>query len=332
MGGKYSISALIITYNEERCINRAIKSILNIVDEIVVIDTYSTDNTVEIALLSPLVKVFYKEWNNDFSEVRNYGLSKLSNKWCLIIDADEVFSSLLDFKKTIKTLNTNISYCPVIENVNDFNVYNIPRLFYVKDKDRYIGCVHEYLFRSSYNIKNTEIFTLFHDGYEENIYASKFKFERNKFLIEKQLQEEPLSIRWHYYNYKYTTSDNEKRLVFEFFSKIPVPFERESEVYCINIFVLKVLFLIQNNKFCEAYFEINRLIKHYDSSKQLLYLDLLSGFNIMNGHIYGRKLNLNIKYKLLCLDKLCDDKFIYFKPSNADVLKLKYEINEFYSK
>jgi glycosyltransferase involved in cell wall biosynthesis len=96
------ISATIITYNEERNIQRCLDSLLGIADEIVVIDSFSTDKTQEICL-----KYGVKFIQNAFAghiEQKNFAIAQTEFDWILSLDADESLSdtlrqSLLDVKK-----------------------------------------------------------------------------------------------------------------------------------------------------------------------------------------------------------------------------------------
>jgi glycosyltransferase involved in cell wall biosynthesis len=81
------LSAVIIAKNESAVIERCLKS-LDGVDEIIVVDTGSDDNTVEIAKKHAKVYTDYT-WNDDFSEARNYALSKSTGDWNISIDCDE---------------------------------------------------------------------------------------------------------------------------------------------------------------------------------------------------------------------------------------------------
>jgi tetratricopeptide (TPR) repeat protein len=82
------ISCCMITRDEEDCIAGAIRSVSWLADEVIVVDTGSTDDTVSIAE-SEGARVFHHSWGNDFSEARNYSISKAEGDWILILDADE---------------------------------------------------------------------------------------------------------------------------------------------------------------------------------------------------------------------------------------------------
>lgn len=108
------ISAVIITKNEAANIARALHSIKEIVDEVLIIDGYSTDDTFEIA--SRLgAKVIQKKWEG-YSQNKNYGNQLAKNDWILSIDADEELSPAL-----VKALQ-EITLVP--SNVYSFNRLN----------------------------------------------------------------------------------------------------------------------------------------------------------------------------------------------------------------
>ena len=85
-----TLSVCIITYNEEANIRRTLESVKNIADEIVVVDSRSTDNTVALAQ-SLGAKVFIEEWKG-FAPQKNSALAKASCDWVLSLDADEEVS------------------------------------------------------------------------------------------------------------------------------------------------------------------------------------------------------------------------------------------------
>ncbi|HLC94269.1 MAG TPA: glycosyltransferase family 2 protein [Patescibacteria group bacterium] len=96
------ISALILAKNEEKAIEKAIKSV-SFCDEVVVIDDYSTDKTAEIAQRNGTV-VRQRHLTQDFAAQRNFGEGECRGKWILCIDADEYVTDTLaqEIKKTIQ--------------------------------------------------------------------------------------------------------------------------------------------------------------------------------------------------------------------------------------
>ncbi len=83
-----TISLCMIARDEESNIARAIDSVKEIVDEIIVVDTGSKDSTAKIARELG-ASVFHFEWTDDFSAARNFSISKATSDWILILDADE---------------------------------------------------------------------------------------------------------------------------------------------------------------------------------------------------------------------------------------------------
>ncbi len=85
------ISAVIITFNEEKNIKRCLDSLNNVADEIVVVDSFSTDKTEEICSEYKNVS-FYQNPFTDYSQQKNYANSLAKNEFILSIDADEAIS------------------------------------------------------------------------------------------------------------------------------------------------------------------------------------------------------------------------------------------------
>lgn len=98
------ISAVIITHNEEKKIGQCLDGLKDVADEIVVVDSFSTDQTAAICALHN-VKFFQRNWD-DYSSAKNYGNSKATNDWVLSIDADEALSDELK-KSVIGVKNKN---------------------------------------------------------------------------------------------------------------------------------------------------------------------------------------------------------------------------------
>jgi glycosyltransferase involved in cell wall biosynthesis len=108
------ITATIITYNEERNIARAMES-LRCCDEIVVVDSGSTDRTPEIAAKLGAI-VIESPWTG-YSKQKNYAAERASNDWILSIDADEALSEALEGE-----------IWQIKKNGPQFDAYTMPRL------------------------------------------------------------------------------------------------------------------------------------------------------------------------------------------------------------
>jgi glycosyltransferase involved in cell wall biosynthesis len=107
------VSACIIAKNEEDNLPRLLESIKGKFDEIVLVDTGSTDKTVEIAK-SYGAKVFYREWNG-FADARQYAVEKAAGEWIWFFDADcELEEDEYErFKRILLLIHEN----PVIEGI-----------------------------------------------------------------------------------------------------------------------------------------------------------------------------------------------------------------------
>jgi len=164
---KVPVSLCMIIKDEEKYLARCLASVKPIVDEMIVVDTGSTDRSKDIAITFG-AKVYDYEWKNDFAEARNYSISKASGEWILILDGDEVISPLdhAHFSKMVKkTPRVPIAYSIITRNYNKLaNIVGwIPndgtyleeeaaigwlpsekvRLFYGKDQIWFEGAVHE---------------------------------------------------------------------------------------------------------------------------------------------------------------------------------------------
>ncbi len=128
------LSVTIITYNEEKNIRDCLNSV-KWADEIVVVDSFSTDKTIEICR-EYTDRVYQNKWHG-FVEQKNLTLSKASNNWVLSIDADERISD--ELREEIRGL---------LNNSLKFDGYYIPRkTFYVKKWILHCGWYPDYKIR-----------------------------------------------------------------------------------------------------------------------------------------------------------------------------------------
>jgi|GEM_PF-893490 len=118
---KATLSLSMIVKNEEEHLAKCLRSVRPVVDEMIVVDTGSTDRTMDIAKVFG-AQVFEFPWTGDFSEARNHSLSKAKGDWILILDGDEVLS-LLDLK-TLRELTGKKPVSPVAYSILTRNYTN----------------------------------------------------------------------------------------------------------------------------------------------------------------------------------------------------------------
>ncbi|MCB0382366.1 MAG: glycosyltransferase, partial [Psychroserpens sp.] len=97
------LSGVIITFNEERNIERCLQSLVNVVDEIVVVDSFSKDDTKNICLKFNVK--FIEQKFLGYIEQKNFALSHASNDFIVSLDGDEALSETL--QKSIIELKSN---------------------------------------------------------------------------------------------------------------------------------------------------------------------------------------------------------------------------------
>ncbi len=100
------LSVYIVTLNEEKRLDRTLKAASEVADEIVVVDSGSTDQTKEIALKNK-AKFLFHEWKN-ISSQKNFAQNQCQNDWVLSLDADEVLSA--DLIEEIKEIKKNPTF------------------------------------------------------------------------------------------------------------------------------------------------------------------------------------------------------------------------------
>jgi len=146
---KVPLTAIIPTLNEAKNIEQAIKSV-QFADEILVIDSFSTDGTIEIARKMG-ARVIQRKFD-DFSSQKNYAISKATNDWVFILDADERLPDELQDEIIATTYNTNKKNAYWIYRRNFFANIEVKYSGWQNDKvmrlfDRktckYKGLVHE---------------------------------------------------------------------------------------------------------------------------------------------------------------------------------------------
>lgn len=171
-----SIGAALIVKNEQRCLARCLDSIRPIVDEIVVVDTGSSDDSVAIALECG-ARVLHQEWTGDFSQARNLGLDALRADLVLYIDADEWLApgsaSRASLDEAMAVQPDAAIYRVLLRPRPGFTPYRECRLWTHRPEVRFRGVVHESVVPDLNAIMAAEgrgmgevDLLLEHDGYE----------------------------------------------------------------------------------------------------------------------------------------------------------------------
>ena len=102
-----TISLCIITKNEEKKLQRFLGKTNNFFHELVLIDTGSSDGTIDLAK-SLGFQVYEYQWDNSFSKVRNFGLEKCSKDFVFFLDADEEILNPVQINETLDRIHSDI--------------------------------------------------------------------------------------------------------------------------------------------------------------------------------------------------------------------------------
>ncbi|MFE8048552.1 glycosyltransferase [Brenneria goodwinii] len=201
------ISVCMIVKDESQHLENTLISIAKYFDDIVVVDTGSTDNTKDIAK-SFTGKVFDFEWISDFSAARNYSLSFAKYDWILVVDADEEISSI-DVSALHQLMHVNPQAIGRVVQINHIDEGDgvgvvkepISRLFR-KELYHYQGIIHEQVVpKNKENVSSNRFMapiSLSHIGYRKEILQSKDKIARNIGLLKKALESAPEEPYLHY--------------------------------------------------------------------------------------------------------------------------------------
>ena len=193
-----TISLCMIVKNEEKHLSGCLDSVRGMVEQVVIVDTGSTDRTVEIAR-SHGAAVFFFPWCNDFSAARNESLRHATGEWILWLDADERLNCV------------GTAHC-LLENASspDIDAYWVPirspkpnegydfhyaiRFFRNFPGIHFVGEVHEFvdpfLLERGANIVRAQ-FVIEHLGYAIDSLKMEEKLQRNMLLLRKSFERDP---------------------------------------------------------------------------------------------------------------------------------------------
>ncbi|KLU62985.1 SPBc2 prophage-derived glycosyltransferase SunS [Peptococcaceae bacterium CEB3] len=196
---KLSLSLCLITRDEEQSLPACLESIRDLAAEIIVVDTGSRDETIQIAAAAG-ARIFHFPWSGDFSAARNYALSQAHGDWVLVLDADERLQVVEH--TTLRGLLDNEGadgYYLEIQNSLAPGLVShdkAVRLFRNKPCYRFRGAIHEQIAPSILEYGGPERLAcaplvLLHEGYTPEKMKLKRKSERNIEILERELRLQP---------------------------------------------------------------------------------------------------------------------------------------------
>lgn len=202
-GERPRLTICMIAKNEERFLGRCLESVRGLADQIVLVDTGSTDRTVAIAREHG-AEVHFRAWDNHFSNARNEALRHATGDWILVLDADEEL--LPDQHETLRShLREDgvIAWRLPLTDVGRENegVSQVPRLFRNAPALFYVSRVHEQVYasletrRQQWGLDNRfGQARLLHHGYQAEVVKSRDKVNRNLRLLELANEEFPNDV------------------------------------------------------------------------------------------------------------------------------------------
>ncbi len=204
-----------IVKNEEKNICRALTWAKDIVFEQIVVDTGSTDRTVELAEEMG-AKVYHFKWIDDFAAAKNYAIEQASGDWIAFLDADE-YMNPEDAKRLVRLLE-QLSVlkkgekiplfvrCALV-NLDDkgrpFDVTVQDRIFRNRKDMRYHGKIHEQIRmpgNGQFTFVNAQSrLSIYHTGYNAPVYEETGKLQRNIRQLEEEVRQNPENYEaWSY--------------------------------------------------------------------------------------------------------------------------------------
>jgi len=200
---KTTVSLCLIVKNESDCLARCLESFKDVIDEICILDTGSTDNTVEIALkYGARVELF--DWCDDFSKARNQNIKMAKSDWIIVVDADEYLNQ--DDVSTLINALSKVEYDGFLIKTLNFHqpgtqnyIVNLnQRIFKNNGNFYYKGRIHEQIVAVDNSLRKGGFLPLevgfYHTGYLKDVRQAKKKNERNLTILENVVRDEPATM------------------------------------------------------------------------------------------------------------------------------------------
>jgi len=240
------LSLCMIVKNEETYLKGCLESVKSLVDEIIIVDTGSTDKTVEIAR-SYTSKIYFFEWVHDFAKARNESIKHATREWILYLDADErlpktyhtPIRNLLN-RKEFGAYMLNLKCYSDPKDKSKFEIAVYRRIFKNYKGIQFQGKVHEQIYYSLQKIGavtgSTDIL-IEHLGYAVSKDIMDQKMQRNLELIQKNIEEDPEdSYAWHQLSGTYVAMKDYEKAYMPALKAISLPnITPSTKARCYNI-------------------------------------------------------------------------------------------------
>lgn len=295
-----NLSLCMIVRNEEQQIGKCLASVQEAVDEMIIVDTGSTDQTMQICEALG-ASVYRFPWNGSFADARNYGLKFATGDWILWLDADEEVDG--NDKHRLRNVLTEVSLS--ICNIHLINYYGEevhpdkvltvahPRLFRNGRGFKFIGNIHEALNVLQLGVTEQEIgfvdVRVHHYGYMDPCVQSKKKVERNLKLLKQELLLSPENVPWlHYHLATEYMRSHQFQKAFEHTNRSILGFIQKAQQPPYLVYKLKYSILITTESWDGAWLSIELAIRMYPD-----YVDLwfYRGFILYNKGMYQEALH-----------------------------------------
>ena len=197
------LTVCVIVKNEERFLGKCLASIKGVADQLIVVDTGSTDRTVDIAREAG-AEIHTFAWCDDFSAARNAALQHARGDWILQLDADEELvpetrDKLRSALQDSSTMAYRLPLADVGKEKEGF--HHVPRLFRNAPGIHYRGRVHEHAFgsleemRKQWGLQNAiGKAQILHHGYTDQVVKDRSKVQRNLRLLQRAIEETPNDV------------------------------------------------------------------------------------------------------------------------------------------
>ncbi|GIO21490.1 glycosyltransferase [Oceanobacillus sp. J11TS1] len=194
------ITLCMIVKNEGAFLEKCLSSVQDFAEEIIIVDTGSTDNTIDIAKKFHS-KIFHYPWDQHFANARNEGLAKATGEWILWLDADECLDIQNPefYKEILKNKQANLLFLPITNFIgehldalnHDSYTHHQPRLFRNHQGIQFINRIHETLDGEPEKLTTDIIdMPILHYGYIDEITKAKNKSIRNKKILKLEAKKE----------------------------------------------------------------------------------------------------------------------------------------------